>query len=229
MLAKDRVSLPGRICATSIFTEAQAAELREEAPAGGTPCNHTFPQALKAENECTRGANAVRRRQRRNSPRRAAMDEKPTKEMIDKWDRWFAVQCNNRSWDLIAKPDRSPEEDRELLAGAYASAFHWERVGTPINAARADLTVAHAHAALGNGQLALFHAQRCLSFFERGQGEDWDLAFAHAAVAYAAAVSGDASLHAKHYASAKERGANITDAEDRRIFHGEFSRIPAGI
>ena len=157
------------------------------------------------------------------------MDEKPTQEMIDKWHRWFAVQSNNRTWDLVAKPDRSPEEDREMLAGAYASAFHWAKVGTPIHAARADLALAHAHAALGQGGQSLSHAQRCLSFFEAGQGEDWDLAFAHAAMAYAASVAGDAALHAKHYAAATACGAQIVDAEDRRIFEEEFARIPKGV
>jgi hypothetical protein len=157
------------------------------------------------------------------------LEEKPTQEMIDKWHRWFAVQCNNRTWDLIAKPDRSPQEDREMLEGAYASAFHWSKIGTPLHAARADLALAHVHAALGQGQQSLFHAQRCLSFFEAGQGEDWDLAFAHAAMAHAAAAARDAALHAKHYAAAKDRGAHIKNPEDRRVFEEEFARVPARI
>ena len=48
-------------------------------------------------------------------------------------------------------------------------------------------------------------------------------------MAHAAAAKGDAKLHALHHASAKERGVEIKDDEDRRIFFEEFARIPAAI
>ena len=157
------------------------------------------------------------------------MSEQPTQEMIDKWHRWFAVECNNRAWDLMSKSDRTPADDRDMLNMAYASAYHWSKVGTPVNGARADVTLAHAHALLGQGQFALQHARRCLAFFESNPGEDWDIAFAHAEVAHAAAVLGDAELHARHYAAASARGAAIAEDEERRVFQEEFSHIPATV
>lgn len=154
------------------------------------------------------------------------MQEKPTQETIDQWHRWFAIECNNRAWGLAAKPDREPGENREMLNAAYAAAFHWSKIGQPINNARADLTLAQAHALLGQGEQALHYAQRCLAFFESNAGEDWDLAFVHAAVAHAAAVAGDADLHAKHYALAEQLGQAIQDAEDRAVFADEFTKVP---
>lgn len=153
------------------------------------------------------------------------MAKRPDQKKIDKWQRWFAIECNNLAWELAAKFDRTPEEDRRMLLGAYAAAFHWSNVGQPVNDARADLALAHVHSLLGQ-QVALHYAQRCLAFFENNAGEDWDLAFAHAEMAYAAAVIGDKDLHAKHYAMAKEIGAAIQNDEDRNVFMEEFLRIP---
>ena len=153
------------------------------------------------------------------------MAKQPTQKTIDKWQRWFAIDCNNRTWDLTSKPERTPDEDREMLLGAYAAAFHWSKIGKPINDARADLTLAHVHALLGH-DISLYYAQRSLAFFENNAGEDWDLAFAHAEMAQAAAVIGDKVMHARHYRWARERGLAIQDEEDRNIFMEEFARIP---
>ncbi len=141
--------------------------------------------------------------------------------------RWFAVECNNRAWDLAAKTSRTPAEARELLLAAYAAAFHCSKVGSPINQMRAEVTVAHAHAVLGRGIDALHHARLALEFCESNPVEDWDLAFAQAEMAFAAAIVGDTAMHRQHYALAEQCGQAIKDQEDRDVFLAEFARIPA--
>ena len=150
----------------------------------------------------------------------------PDEEEIQKWHRWFAVECNNLGWNLVAQPERSIAEDRGMLLAANTAAFHWSKIGQPINNARADLLLAHAHAMIGDGERARHFALRCLSYCEENPCEDWDCAFAHAGLALSAAVSGDTSLHAEHYAAARKLGAAIQDDEDRKIFHKEFARVP---
>jgi hypothetical protein len=157
------------------------------------------------------------------------MAEQPTQEAIDKWHRWFAVECNNQGWDLMAKPERTPDEDRQMLYLAYSSAFHWGKVGVPLNNARAEMALAHVHAMLGHGELALSYAESCLGFLEANGGEDWDVAFAHAEMAHAAAAAGDADLHAKHYAKAQELGEAIKEEGDRNVFLEEFAKIPTKV
>lgn len=149
-----------------------------------------------------------------------------TPEQLNQAQRWFAVECNNRAWSLAAQVERTPAEAQEMLYAAYAAAFHWSKIGQPINGARADVTLAHVHALLGHRDLAQQYAQRCLTFFEHNEGEDWDIAFAHAELAHAAAVNGERKLHAQHYAAAQARGAAIQDEEDRQIFLAELARIP---
>jgi oxalate decarboxylase/phosphoglucose isomerase-like protein (cupin superfamily) len=80
--------------------------------------------------------------------------------MINQWHRRFAVACNNHTWDLIEKPERTPAEDQEMLNNAYASIFHWSKVGTALHMARGEVNLAHVHALRGEGELALRYAQK---------------------------------------------------------------------
>ena len=158
------------------------------------------------------------------------MAERPTQETIDQMHNWFAVECNNRAWGLASAESRGVEEGREMLFAAYASAYHWSQVGAPVNMARADVMLAHVHSVLGEGVQALQCARRSLTFFvDNNVGADWDVAFAHLEMAFAASVLGDTELHASHYAEAKQRGDAIQDAEDRKVFLDEFAKIPAPV
>jgi hypothetical protein len=157
------------------------------------------------------------------------MKEQPSQETIDQWHRWFAAECNNAAWNLTSKQDRTTDQDQEMLNLAYASAYHWSKVGQPIHVARGNITLSHAHSLLGDGDLALGYARRALEFFENNECEDWDLAFAHLEIALAAAVQGEADLHAEHYAAARTLGEVIKEEEDRQVFMDEFDRIPSQV
>ena len=146
-----------------------------------------------------------------------------------KTHRQFAVECNNRAWDLATQAARTPAEDREMLLAGYAAAFHWSKVGAPVNHMRADLLLARVHVQLGQGSTALHYARLALEFCAAQPCEDWDLAFAHAELALAAAVVGDAPMHRQHHALARQLGQAIKDKEDRDVFLAEFARIPAPV
>ena len=154
------------------------------------------------------------------------MGERPTEEEINRWHRWFAIECNNRSWDLAEQETRTPEENREMKSIAFAAAYHWSKVGTPVNDARADLTLAHVLSVLQDGSQARLYAQRALTYFQANPAEDWDLAFAWMELAFAANVAGQADVYARAYQRAQELGNAIKGEEDRKIFLDEFARIP---
>ncbi len=89
------------------------------------------------------------------------------------------------------------------------------------------MLLAHVHALLGHGSEAMTNARRYLDYCMQNSCEDWDLAFAHAELAHAAAVTGERDLHVHHLAAARELGAAIQDDEDRRIFWEQLARIPS--
>lgn len=150
----------------------------------------------------------------------------PDPAEIARWQRFFAIECNNRAWDLASQPTRSTEDNDEMLYAAYAAAYHWKFAGEAVNHARADVALAHVHALLGQGQPAMRYAQRCLEYFQNNPVTDWDVAFAHMEVAFAAAAAGYTALHEEYHAKARQLGEEISEEEDRTIFLAEFARIP---
>ena len=154
------------------------------------------------------------------------MAERPSSEDISKWQQWFAVACNNRAWELVERSHRTPTEVHEMLHAAHASAWHWARVGTPLNEARANMLLGMAHGLVGDGALALRYAMSSFNYFSEHEAPDWEQAFAHAALAAAATSAGNTTLHAEHYAEAARLGRLITDAEDRAVFERSFTQVP---
>lgn len=153
------------------------------------------------------------------------MADRPSVEEIAKWQKWFAISCNNRAWELVEREHRSPAESHELLHTAHAAAWHWARVGTELHDARAQMLLGVAHALAGDGGLALRYATSSFNYFNEHEAPDWEQAFAHATLAAAAAAAGQRELHVEHYAEAKRLGEAIADAEDRNVFMKTFDRI----
>ena len=155
------------------------------------------------------------------------MAERPTTEEIAIWHKRFAVSCNNRGWELVEQPQRSPSEIHEMLHAAHAAAWHWARVGTALNEARADMLLGMAHALASDGDLALRYARLAFNYFNEHEAATWEQAFVHATLAAAAHAGGERELHVEHYAEAARLGDSIADAEDRAVFLRSFANVPA--
>jgi hypothetical protein len=152
--------------------------------------------------------------------------QRPSSQEIAEWDRWFAADFNNLAWTLAEKADRTLAAAEEMLHLAHASALHWSRVGNELNKMRADMLLAHVHALLGNGPLALSYAQRFYEYFSSQPGRDWEMGLAEAILANAAAAAGNKPLHMKHYARAKVLGGTIAEERDRIVFRRIFNQVP---
>jgi hypothetical protein len=106
--------------------------------------------------------------------------------------RQLGVSLFNHVWTLLELPERTPAQDDELVHAAHASRHHWAQVGEARHLARGEWQISRVYSVLGRGEPALHHARRCLELLEEsGDGEDWDVPFAHEAVARAALVAGD--------------------------------------
>lgn len=142
--------------------------------------------------------------------------------------RRLAVSCFNRSWDLMLTPDRTPAQDDELLHTVHASAYHWRRYGgTPANLARGENQCARVYAALGRGEPAKHHAQRCLDLVEAGgEGlEDWDLASALEVLARANLASGDTNAAIDYAIRASSALDAIADLDDRKVIAEQLREL----
>ena len=151
----------------------------------------------------------------------------PTEEVTER--RRLAVDLFNHAWTLMRLPERTPEQDDELIHAAHASRHHWAEVGTAANLARGEWQLSRVYATLGRAEPALYHARRCLAYCESDPDalEDWDLPYAYEALARAHAVAGETDEAERLAARARELGEGIEDAEDREHLESDLKTLPS--
>jgi hypothetical protein len=123
--------------------------------------------------------------------------------------------------------ERTAEQDDELINTAHASAYHWAQVGTPANRARSEWQLSRVYTVLGRSEPALHHARRCREICEAHPEaiEDWDLPYAHEALARAHALAGEADEAGRHAAAARELAARVEGAEDREHLEEDLATL----
>jgi len=140
--------------------------------------------------------------------------------------RAFAKAAFNGAWDLIDLAERSADQDRQMLALAFASRWHWGEVGTDQNIAISDWQVGHVASLVGDRWLAETFSRAA---YERAQSADlptWLRASAAEGMARAAAVAGDRAGYERHVAEARELLAQVDDPEDVTLIEGQLASIP---
>ena len=147
--------------------------------------------------------------------------------MTPEQERRRGVDLFNGAWKLMELPKRTSEQDDELIHTAHASAYHWMQVGTPANRARSEWQLSRVYVVLGRAEPALHHARRCLEICESSPEtlEDWDLPFAHEALARAHGLAGEGDEARRHAEAARELGARIADPEDREHLEAELATL----
>jgi hypothetical protein len=135
--------------------------------------------------------------------------------------RWFGVELNNGTWDLLDNGlgEDSPLPEREqALYAAYASTYHWMQCGTVANHGRGEYLIAAVATAVGLLDVAAGHAARYSELIAEHPAAfaDWDRAFAAEAVARIA--SRQKAPEADRLRAEAERLTDlIADPEDRAI------------
>jgi tetratricopeptide (TPR) repeat protein len=147
-------------------------------------------------------------------------------EQPDDVHRTQAVAANQAAWAYLERDDLAPDDATDLLRCAFASAYHWARAADrrPERDVRAEHLIAKAYVKLGNATEAVRHAQRCLDGASAAGLDDFDLAYAHEAMARAQALAGDTAGSLASWRAA--RAVPIADPEDRAIVDSDFADAP---
>jgi hypothetical protein len=143
-----------------------------------------------------------------------------------RWHRAFAVGQFNGCWELIDEPDRSPDQDLEMVLRAMTSRWHWSRIGGAEEIAAGDWQVAHAASLVGWGDVAMTFASRNLAVADELGWSGWRLASAHEGMARAFATTGDRAARDRHVALAEEALASEPDVEDRDLIASQLATVP---
>ena len=147
-------------------------------------------------------------------------------EEVRPWHRRFAVDLFNRSWDLLEQGERSADEDAEMLAAAFGSAWHWQQVGTAENIALGDHQIAKIASHVGQPALALHYARRALEAIEIGHFGDWQVAAAYEGMARACAAAGDAAQRDYWVQRCTIALGAVPDAADRSVVAEQLLNLP---
>ena len=139
--------------------------------------------------------------------------------------RQKAVDLFNGTWELLDRKDRAPGEDLRMIHMAHASRALWEEVGEPVNLARGEWQCSRVYAVLGRGEPAIFHGTWCLDLCEANGIGDFDLAYAHEALARAFRVAGNEESALRHLALAERAADAIVDPEDREHFDEDLATL----
>ena len=143
-------------------------------------------------------------------------------------ERQQAVDLFNRVWTLMEAPERTSEQDDEMIHAAHASRHHWAAVGTEANLARGEWQVSRVYATLGRGEPAIYHAERCLAHCEANPDDiaDWDLPYAYEALSRAHLTAGNQDEAERYAARARELGARVQDEHDREHLEEDLATLP---
>jgi hypothetical protein len=140
--------------------------------------------------------------------------------------RTLAVDLFNHTWTLLEKPDRTPEQDDEMIHSAHASRYHWGEIGEPVNLARGEWQCSRVYAVLGRSEPALWHARRCVAIYEANGIAGWDIASGYEAMARAWLTAGDRTEVAIWKAKAQAALDLVDDKDDREVIEGDLATLP---
>ena len=140
--------------------------------------------------------------------------------------KYFAAHCFNRAWDLIEKKDRTPEDDRMMVALNQASLFHWSHRPDNDDKRRSVgyWQASRIQALLGNAIEARRYADVCLSYSHNL--EPFYLGYAYEALARATKLAGKTAESKKFIAAAAAQAGAVSRKEDRTALELDLNSLP---
>lgn len=136
--------------------------------------------------------------------------------------RKIAVSLYNGLWPLLQKEGRTAEDCNEMERAAFASLYHWSKVGDATNIAIGEWMISHVYVSLGRIDDAIRFAQRTIDWCEQHSLADFYLAYGFLEMARALRVGGKHD-NAKQYLD-WAREVEIAEKGDREAFEKDLAR-----
>ncbi len=141
-----------------------------------------------------------------------------------------AVNTNNGIWPTLDKKNPTYDELEAALHMAYTSRYHWGKVGTVVNAVRAEYMISRVYSAMKRAEPALHHANRCLDLAKEAEKsdenfKDWDMPFVYEVLAKANEVAGNSKECKKFKETAQKLIDSVSDPQDKKICQGELDKV----
>jgi tetratricopeptide (TPR) repeat protein len=146
---------------------------------------------------------------------------------LDYAHKFFSVRCFNQAWDLIDKPDRTPQEEVEMIMLSFVSHWHWTQREdyTSEKASIAYWQIARIYTILGQYENAIRFAHLCLQTSQEEGIKPFFLAYAYEALARAETLAGNKQQVNKYLDEAKEIANSIIDVQERNMLLADLNNI----
>jgi hypothetical protein len=141
--------------------------------------------------------------------------------------KYFAAECFNRTWGLMDKADRTPEENEQMLQLTFASQWHWSQRDdcAPTNVATGYWQISRVFAILGQGDNARKYGRLSLEALEGAEDVPFSVGYAYEALARAEMVAGDKAKMEEYLAEAREAAEKVTDADSKKWLTDDLGTI----
>jgi len=139
--------------------------------------------------------------------------------------RYFAADCFNKTWGFIEKPNRTGDEDEQMLRLAQASLWHWTN-RADCNSEKLSIgywLLARVYALASRPEDAKRYADSCLQHSQGGA--PFFVAYAYEAMARAEKVTGNSSLMTKYKTESARLAETVNDAGDRKLLIDDLASI----
>lgn len=146
-------------------------------------------------------------------------------EAVMQAHRFFAADYFNKCWELIDKPDRTPEEDLLMLHFSHASRAHWQAIGTADNWVVGEWQLARVYAILGRTEPGMVHANECLRLCIEHNITGFNLGFAYEALARIQHLEGNLEEAEKNIELGKKAAEDVAEKEDKEYLLKELDSI----
>ena len=141
--------------------------------------------------------------------------------------KYFSAWCFNHAWDLIAKPNRTPAEDEEMLNLGLASLWHWtqRKDHTLVNLSVGYWQVSRIYALLGQAENSRKYGRLSLDILQGEEVLPFYVGYAYEALARAEAVAGNQAKMEEYLKKARRVAEILPDPEDKKQLLDDLATI----
>ena len=143
--------------------------------------------------------------------------------------RKLAAQYFNETWDLLEKPERTPEDDTRMIHATHASRCLWEAVGDASNLAIGEWQISRVYSVLQRAELAARHGQLSLDHSGEAGQRPFLMGYAHEALCRAALTSGERDAAGSELSKATAWLGAVTDEEERGLLSADLEQLRAAL
>ena len=146
---------------------------------------------------------------------------------IKKAHKYFSAQCFNKTWEYLDVPERTAEQDEEMLRSAMASHWHWTQRKDygPVSESIANWQVSRVFAVLGQSDNAHRYGLRALDALEGQENLPFYQGYGYEALARAEAVASNAAQMNSYLEKARQAAAEVSDDNSKQMLLADLDTI----